>query len=43
MITPLWRDGLILWTDTRLAPHFESFLCWGDHGYYCSVKFESGF
>jgi hypothetical protein len=40
MITPLHIDGLVLWADTHRTHTHKPFLCWGDHGPYCAIRFE---
>lgn len=41
MITPLRIGSMILWDYTYRAATHEPFLCWGDHGWFCMIKFES--
>jgi hypothetical protein len=41
MITPRIRDGLVWWMSTEFAMHYEEFLSWGDHGWFCEIKFET--
>lgn len=39
MITPLHKDGLILWDFVRYASRFKPFLMLGDHGWFCPVEY----
>ena len=41
MITPRIRDGLVWWMPADLAPYYEEFLSFGDHGFYCEIRFET--
>lgn len=40
IITPLIKNGLVLWDYTFRASQFESFLMFGDYGWYSPVLFE---
>lgn len=40
MITPVRINGLIMWDYTSRAHLHELFLCLGDHGLFCMIKFE---
>lgn len=41
MITPRIRDGLVWWMSTEFAIHYKPFYSFGDHGWYCEIKFET--
>lgn len=40
VITPLIINGLVLWDYAERAFQYESFLMFGDHGWYSPVRFE---
>lgn len=40
MITPMYKFGLVMWDNVRNAPYHDLFLCMGDHGLFCMVKWE---
>lgn len=39
MITPCYKDGLVLWEYVQRAHLYEPFLCLGDVGMCCPVEY----
>jgi len=40
MITPVYKDGMILWVRVQFAHMYEPFPGLGDHGEICHIKCE---
>lgn len=46
MITPMWKTTqgasvpIVMWDNVSNVPYYELFLCMGDHGLFCMVRWE---